>query len=54
MIAHVTTTHTTDPDKLRRELLSEFGGDRKIGPMATLAARAKAQIAARAAAAKQP
>jgi hypothetical protein len=52
MIANVTTTHTTEPDKLRRELLNEFGGDPKGGPVAALAARAKAQIAAREAAAK--
>jgi hypothetical protein len=52
MIAHLTTTHATEPNKLRRELLAGLGRGRR--PISDLGARAKAQIAARAAAAKQP
>ena len=52
MIANLTTTHSSKPDKLLSELLGALGISRKSGPIAALAARAKAQIAARKAAAK--
>jgi hypothetical protein len=52
MIAHLTTTHSSEPDKLRRQLVSALGPEHGRPGASDIAIRARAQIKAREAAAK--